>query len=135
VAGNPENLTMSVVNPDTLSHARFVDLVTYRRDGTPIGTQVLFVEESDRFLVRIAHNSGKLKRLRNDSRVELAACDQRGRRTGPAFTGQARILGHEDVQPTLRRLHAKYPVSARLFTMIRMVQRRRNVIVEVTLHA
>jgi PPOX class probable F420-dependent enzyme len=126
---------MTVVNLDILAHARFIDLVTYRRDGTPVGTQVLFVEKSDRLLVRVAHNCGKVKRLRHDSRVEVAACDQRGRRTGPAYIGQARVLGHEDVEPTLRLLHAKYPMSGRLFSMIRMVQGRRNVIVEVTLDA
>jgi PPOX class probable F420-dependent enzyme len=130
-----EELAMVVFNLEGLSQARFIDLVTYRRNGTPVGTPVLFVETPDRLLVRVAHNSGKLKRLRHDSRVEFAKCDQRGRRTGPALIGQARILGDDDVRPMLRSLHAKYPIAGRLFTMIRMAQGRRNVIVEVTLNA
>lgn len=71
----------------TLADARFIDLVTFRRTGQPVGTPVLFVADGDRLLVRTAHDAGKLKRLRHTSAVEVAPCDQRGRRLGPAIPG------------------------------------------------
>ena len=119
----------------SLSQARFIDLVTYRRNGKPVGTPVVFVETPDGLVVRTAHNSGKLKRLRHDNRVEVARCNHRGRRTGAPLSGHARILGEEAVKPTLRLLHAKYPFSGRLFTLIRLAQGCRFAIVELTLDA
>ena len=60
-----------------LAEARFIDLITFRRTGEPVGTPVLFVLDADRLLVRTAAASGKLKRLRHTARVELAPSDQR----------------------------------------------------------
>ncbi len=116
-----------------LADARFIDLVTFRRTGVPVGTPVLFVIDGDRLLVRTAADSGKLKRLRHTSKVEVAACDQRGRRLGPAISGRARILSPEAVGPTLARLHARYRIAGPLFSAIRHFRGKGDVIVEIVL--
>ena len=126
---------MAVSTIDTLVEARFIDFVTYRRDGTAVATPVIFVEGHDGLLVRVAHDSGKLKRLRHSNRVNIAACDQRGHRLGPPLSGQARILGPDAIKPALSALHSKYPIAGPLFTMLRRIQGSRNVIIEVVLDA
>ena len=55
-----------------LGTARFIDLVTFRRTGEPVGTPVLFAKDGDRVLVRTAHDAGKLKRLAHTPAVELS---------------------------------------------------------------
>jgi PPOX class probable F420-dependent enzyme len=117
----------------TLRDARFVDLVTYRRDGTPVGTPVLFALDHERVLVRTADGTGKLKRLAHTTRVELAPSDSHGRRIGPASTGTARILGPEAVAPALVALHGKHRIVGPLFTFIRHRRGQRDVIIEITL--
>jgi PPOX class probable F420-dependent enzyme len=119
----------------TLADARFIDLVTFRRTGEPVGTPVLFVADGERLLVRTAHDAGKLKRLRHTSAVEVAPCDQRGRRLGPAISGRARILGPDAVGPALARLHAKHRVAGPLFTAMRHLRGKGDVIIEIELES
>jgi PPOX class probable F420-dependent enzyme len=116
-----------------LSDARFIELVTFRRNGEPVGTPVLFATDGDRLLVRTAHDAGKLKRLRHTSDVELAPSDQRGRRLGPSVRGHARILAPDAVEPALALLHRKHRIAGPLFTAFRHLRGKRDVIIEVEL--
>jgi PPOX class probable F420-dependent enzyme len=118
---------------DALTRARFIDLVTYRRTGVPVGTPVWFVPDGDRLLVRVAHDAGKLKRLRHTPAVEVAPSDSRGRRLGPAIRGRAQILEAEAVDPALRALHARYRIAGPLFTWLRHARGKRDVILEIVL--
>lgn len=116
-----------------LADARFIDLVTYRRTGEPVGTPVLFARDGDRLLVRTAHDAGKLKRLSHTDRVEVAPSDSRGRRVGPPVPGRARVLGPDAVEPTLAALHAKHRIAGPLFTAFRHLRGKGDVIIEITL--
>jgi hypothetical protein len=118
-----------------LAEARFIDLVTFRRSGAPVGTPVLFTIDGDRLLVRTAHDAGKLKRMRHTSAVEIAPCDSRGRRIGPAVTGRARVLGEEAVDAALARLHAKHRIAGPLFTALRRLRGKQDVIIDIVLDA
>ncbi len=118
-----------------LAEARFIDLITFRRTGEPVGTPVLFVLDADRLLVRTAAASGKLKRLRHTARVELAPSDQRGRHLGPTVQATARILGPDAVRLTLARLHARYRIAGPLFSLVRRVRGQADVIIEIQLPA
>jgi PPOX class probable F420-dependent enzyme len=118
---------------DALATARVINLVTYRRTGIPVGTPVLFVPDGDRLLVRVAHDAGKLKRLRHTAAIEVAPSDSRGRRLGPSIHGRARILETEAVDPALRALHARYRIAGQLFTWLRHLRGKRDVIVEIVL--
>jgi PPOX class probable F420-dependent enzyme len=118
---------------DALATARVINLVTYRRTGIPVGTPVLFVPDGDRLLVRVAHDAGKLKRLRHTAAVEVARSDSRGRRLGPSIHGRARILETDAVDPALRALHARYRIAGQLFTWLRHLRGKRDVIVEIVL--
>jgi PPOX class probable F420-dependent enzyme len=67
-------------------------LVTYRRDGRPVGTAVNVAVEGDHAYFRTFEESGKFKRLRRTSEVELAPSDPLGRPTGGAIRARARLL-------------------------------------------
>ncbi len=95
----------------------------------------MFAIDDDRLLVRTAHDAGKLKRLAHTSRVNVAPCDQRGRILGPVVTGCARILGEDAVAPTLARLHARYRIAGPLFTTLRHLRGKRDVVIEIVLDA
>ncbi len=114
-----------------LAAYRFVDLVTYRRDGRAVSTPVLFVPHGQRLLVRISRRSGKFRRLQHSDLVEIAGCDSRGRRLADGVAGHARILDHDAVAPALRSLHRRYPIAGRLFTAFRWLRCEPDVILEV----
>jgi PPOX class probable F420-dependent enzyme len=82
-------------------------LVTYRRDGTPVPTPVWAAVEEDRLYVRSERASGKVKRLRNDSRLLVAPCTVRGKPLGPAFEATAVML------PPEREAHAEHVLAQR----------------------
>lgn len=127
--------TLDALPGTALADARFIDLVTFRRTGEPVGTPVLFVQDGDRLLVRTAHDAGKLKRLAHTADVEVTPSDQRGRHLGPTTSGTARILGPEAVRPALDRLHAKHRIAGPLFSALRRWRGKGDVIVEVRLDA
>lgn len=56
----------------------FVQLTTFRRSGEPVSTPVWVVRDGDALVVTTPSQSGKVKRLRHSSDVELRACSRRG---------------------------------------------------------
>lgn len=116
-----------------LADARFIDLVTFRVSGAPVGTPVLFVQDGARLLVRTATDAGKLKRIAHTPDVELTPCDSKGRHVGATVAGTARILGPAAVAPTLQALHRKHRIAGPVSTFVRHRKGQRDAIVEITL--
>ncbi|MGH9244940.1 MAG: PPOX class F420-dependent oxidoreductase [Acidimicrobiales bacterium] len=94
-----------------ISGAKTVLLTTYRRDGTPVGTPVHVVAESNVAYIRTFDPSGKLKRMRRNPYVEVAPSTMRGRVTGPALAARARVLEGEESNAVARALARKYPLA------------------------
>jgi PPOX class probable F420-dependent enzyme len=87
-------------------------LRTRRRNGAWVGTPVNVAIDGDRAYFGTPANSGKVKRLRNFDRVEVAPCMLRGKPTGPALTARARLL--EGDEAAEGRMRAKYPFVYRV---------------------
>ena len=85
-------------------------LVTYRRDGTPVGTPVSIVVEGDRAFVRTWDSAWKLKRIRNNPEVKILPFTARGKPTGPPLRARARVLGCEKSAHAGRLLARKHPI-------------------------
>jgi uncharacterized protein len=80
--------------PGDFSHLRgrkYIDLVTYRKNGVGVHTPVWFAESNGGLYVFSTPRAGKLKRIRNNPRVEIAPSTIRGRPLGPYVTATARI--------------------------------------------
>jgi hypothetical protein len=80
--------------PQDIAGSRYVSLVTHRRNGTPVATPVWAVEDNGKLLVWTRVDSGKVKRLRKDTRVTVTPCDSRGRTAPDAqpSTATARLM-------------------------------------------
>ncbi len=100
---------------DRFAEERNVLLTTFRRDGTPVGTPVHIAVVGSIAYIRTFDPSGKLKRIRRNHDVEIAACTIRGRVTGPAMRATARILDGEESAGAGRALADKYPLLQRRF--------------------
>lgn len=72
-----------------LEVARFVCLSTAQRDGTAVPTPLGPVWQSGRLFFYTPAASGKIKRIRNDPVVQVAACTRSGVITGPWHDARA----------------------------------------------
>jgi PPOX class probable F420-dependent enzyme len=95
---------------DRFKRAWAVLLTSYRRDGTPIGTPVNIAVVGDRAFIRSPGTGWKVKRMRNDPRVEIAPCTFRGRPTGPSVPALARRLEGDEARRAARALRRRHPV-------------------------
>lgn len=88
---------------------RYVSLATYRRDGRQVCTPVWMAGDGGVFYVFSAPEVGKVKRIRANGRVSLAACNYRGVVAGPWVEARARLVDDAAiVAKALRLLRAKY---------------------------
>ncbi len=102
-----------------LDDARYVNLATFRKSGARVDTPVWAAPHGGRLYVFVAGDSGKVKRLRNSSRAQVAPCDARGRLTGEWANARARIV--DDVATIDRAyaaLRAKYGWQMRLTDLL-----------------
>jgi uncharacterized protein len=87
-----------------------VSLQTRKRDGTWVATPVNIVVEDDHAYIRTWRGSGKSKRLRNFSEVEIAPSTIRGRVTGPYLSTWAQLLTGDESRHAATLLAQKYPI-------------------------
>ena len=114
----------------SFSHLRshkYIDLVTFRKNGIGVHTPVWFAGDDDRLYVFSNPKSGKLKRIRNNPRVEIAPCTMRGKVVGPQFPATVRILPQQEWDQARNAIHAKY-----WLTRIPFLWSKRNVYLEIT---
>ena len=107
--------------PD-LSREAYLNLATFRRSGAEVRTPVWFAPDpaNTRLLwVYTNGKSGKVKRIRNDGRARIAACDVRGKVHGEWMNVEARIVAGDAAQePGFAALLAKYGWQMRALTLM-----------------
>ncbi|TQM54637.1 PPOX class F420-dependent oxidoreductase [Humibacillus xanthopallidus] len=112
-----------------LGHERFVSLTTFRRSGEPVPTPVWVLPDGRALVVSTPAGAGKLKRIRNDPRVTLQACDRRGKvdAGAPLVEGTAEIITDSAASEAVsRRLEGKYGLEFRIFSIVEWVLRWGN---------
>ncbi|HVS12517.1 MAG TPA: PPOX class F420-dependent oxidoreductase [Thermoanaerobaculia bacterium] len=98
---------MSADHP--LAGHRYLSLATFRKNGRKVATPVWFAEDGGSFWVFTARDSGKVKRLRNSSRAEVAPCDVRGGLRGEWVPATATLVDNGEAEErAYRALRAKY---------------------------
>jgi uncharacterized protein len=108
---------------ERLAGGQYVSVTTFRRDGTPVATPLWVGRDGDELVVWTPTGAGKVKRLRNSGRVEVAVCDFRGRVSGEAVAGTARILDPEGTERVRRVIRRKYGVMGWLTVYGSIVRR------------
>jgi hypothetical protein len=77
---------------DQLAAAKYLLLTTFRKNGTAVPTPIWFARDGAELVVWTPTDSGKVKRIRRDGAVTVAACDVRGKQSGEASPATARLL-------------------------------------------
>ena len=113
-----------------LADQRFVSLTTFRKTGERVSTAVWICRDDFALLVLTPAESGKVKRLRHDGRVELRPCNRWGavRDDAPRFSATASIIEEgAAVERTRLLLRRKMPIEYRIALGVeRLIQRVRR---------
>jgi PPOX class probable F420-dependent enzyme len=101
--------------PAEIAASKQISLITFRKDGTPVPTAVWHVAEGNTITTVSAADAWKVKRIRNNPRVEITACDLRGKVPPGAqkISGTAVLLPDSETDRARRLLESRY-VSARI---------------------
>lgn len=117
---------------------RYLSLETYRKNGTAVRTPVWFAEappardaDAPKLYIYTIGNTGKVKRIRNNSRVRIAPCDMRGGNLGEWVEAQAEILTGEEAALGMRLLNQKYVPWKQLLDFFASFRRRQRVVMAI----
>jgi hypothetical protein len=108
-----------------LDDERYVNLETFKKDGTGVKTPVWAAPLDGRLVVFTDGTSYKVKRLRRDPRIRVAPCDVRGNLKGDWRDGTGRVL--EDAGEKARAMAAlrrKYGWQIRVLDVFSWIGRR-----------
>ena len=120
---------MVTLTPDlaSLGEEKFVSLTTFRKSGAGVPTTVWVGRDGDSLVVTTPSGSGKVKRLRNDDRIELRPSSRRGtvNTSVPPVAGVAEVVEGSVATARLGEvMGAKYGLEYRLVMGIERLLRR-----------
>ena len=93
---------------------KYINLETYKKDGTPIRTPVWFVVDKNLIYVITRDSTGKVKRLRNNQNVRIVPCSFKGEPKNEWVKGAAEKIRGEEADKVIKLRKKKYGMFARL---------------------
>jgi len=97
---------------------KYLNLETFRKSGEGIKTPVWFVEQDGVLYVRTIADSGKVKRIRNNSRVRIVPCQSRGEPLGEWGEARAELVDEVKAEDVNRLLKRKYGLMKSMFDLM-----------------
>ena len=89
----------------------FLNLETFRRNGSGVKTPVWFTRDDETLYVRTVAGSGKVKRIKNNGSVRIVPCQANGTPTGEWITACAvEVTDPETTELVRCLLEKKYGV-------------------------
>ena len=99
---------------DQFLDQKYINLETYKKDGTPIRTPVWFVIDNDLIYVITRNSTGKVKRLRNNHDVRITPCSFKGKPKDEWIKAKAENITGDEADKAIKLRKKKYGMSARL---------------------
>ena len=93
---------------------KYINLETYKKDGTSIRTPVWFVIDKNLIYVITRDSTGKVKRLRNNQNVRIVPCSFKGEPKNEWVKGAAEKIRDEEADKVIKLRKKKYGMFARL---------------------
>ena len=93
---------------------KYINLETYKKDGTPIRTPVWFVIDNNVIYVITRESTGKVKRLRNNQNVRIVPCSFKGEPKNEWVKGAAEKITGDEADKVIKLRKKKYGMFVRL---------------------
>ena len=99
---------------DQFLDQKYINLETYKKDGTPVRTPVWFVIDNDLIYVITRDSTGKVKRLGNNQDVQIVSCSFKGEPKNEWIKGKVEKITGKEADIAIKLRKKKYGMSARL---------------------
>jgi len=113
-----------------LRDGKYVSVETFKKNGEGVKTPVWFVAHDGALYVYTEADSWKVKRIRNNARVRVAACDMRGNVKGPWMDGTASLIEGAERTTADQLLDQKYFLK-KIFNFLTKINRHKRAMVKV----
>ena len=110
---------------------KYINVATYRKNGSAVYTPMWFAEEGGVLYVYSLANAGKVKRIRNNPRVKIAPCDVRGKPKGAWVEAQAQIVDASKAEYGHKLLTKKYGWMKSLGDLFSKIRKRERVVMTI----
>jgi PPOX class probable F420-dependent enzyme len=113
------------------ANQKYLNLETFKKDGTAVATPLWFAEQDKTIYVYTLANAWKVKRIRNNPRVRIAPCDLRGKLKGDWIEARARIVEGSQAQLGHRLLDKKYGLMKKLGSWFGRLRKRQYTVIAI----
>lgn len=113
---------------------KYIVLKTFRKNGNAISTPVWFAADTalgQRLYVTTMSTSGKVKRIRNQGKVQIAPCDARGNVLGAEVAGVAHVLTPTQYPAADAALARKYGLLYYIFGLVNRLRKNERTYIEI----
>ena len=100
------------------ANKKYLNLESFRKSGKAVATPVWFAEAGGELFIYSLADAGKVKRIHNDARVLIAPSNVRGKPTGPAIRGTARIVPKDEWPHAEAALAEAYGLGRKLYERV-----------------
>jgi hypothetical protein len=90
---------------------QYINLETYKKSGKPVHTPIWFVNYNGLLYVTTTRDSGKVKRLRNNSHVRIVPCNFTGDPNGEWIEAEAHIVNSNESEKVKNLIKQKYDLK------------------------
>ncbi len=122
-------------NRQQFEKQQYLNIETFRKNGIGVKTPVWYVQDAGLLYVRTLDDSGKVKRIRNNSNVQIAPCKVNGQVVGDWVKATAK---EKRDKPTAQKvdklLNRKYGLMKKLFALTSLFQKKENTVLEIILN-
>jgi PPOX class probable F420-dependent enzyme len=120
---------------ESFANQTYLSLETFRKSGESMPTPVWFVQDGETLYVRTLTSSGKVKRIRNNSRVNVAPCKMDGSLIGSWVPAVAREIQDDPATDTRvdRLLDKKHGLIKNALMLQAAIQGRKYTVLEIKL--
>ena len=99
---------------EQLESEKYISVETFRKNGDGVKTPVWFVIRDETIFVITRDQTGKFKRLKNNTKVNVAICSMKGDVKSEWSSGVATILSDEQVKEVSKWRDKKYGFLSKL---------------------
>ena len=112
----------------------FLNLETFRKNGTGVKTPVWFVEDDGRFYLRTVADSWKVKRIMKNSQVHIVPCKVQGEPLGEWVPASARQIDDPTRKQEINKIfNRKYGLQKRMFDLMGKIRKDQMATLEIEL--
>lgn len=109
---------------------KYIALETFRKNGQGVKTPIWFVLHNDALYAYTEADSWKIKRIRNNPRVRVAACNIRGDVKGPWCDATGSIVEGDEQLAANALLDRKYFLK-RIFNVLTRINQHRRAMIKI----